>query len=61
MDRTRLEDQLILTFLGLLLIIMLAVGVVHRITNDFYIAHAISIALAMGKGLFPEVYFLVPW
>ncbi|MBW2077970.1 MAG: methyl-accepting chemotaxis protein [Deltaproteobacteria bacterium] len=51
MGRTSIKNKLILSFLALLLIVMVVVGVVNRITNDFYLAQAISSALAMASGV----------
>jgi methyl-accepting chemotaxis protein len=51
MGRTSIKNKLILSFLGLLLIVMVVVGVVNRITNDFYLAQAISTALALVSGV----------
>jgi methyl-accepting chemotaxis protein len=51
MARTSIKNKLILSFLALLLIVMVVVGVVNRITNDFYLAQAISTALALISGV----------
>lgn len=51
MGRTSIKNKLILSFLALLLIVMVVVGVVNRITNDFYLAQAISAALALASGI----------
>ena len=36
MGRTSIKNRLILSFLALLFIVMVVVGVVNRITEDFY-------------------------
>lgn len=51
MGRTSIKNQLILSFLGLLLIVMVVVGVVNRMANDFYLAQTISAALALTAGI----------
>ncbi len=51
MGRTSIKNKLILSFLALLFIVMLVVGVVNRLTDDFYLAQAISSALAMIAGI----------
>ena len=51
MGRTSIKNQLILSFLWLLLIVMVVVGVVNRVTNDFYLAQAISTVLALTAGV----------
>ena len=51
MGRTSIKNKLILSFLALLFIVMVVVGVVNRITQDFYLAQAISSALAMIAGI----------
>jgi methyl-accepting chemotaxis protein len=51
MGRTSIKNKLILSFLALLLIVMVVVGVVNRIANDFYLAQAISTALALASGV----------
>ena len=51
MGRTSIKNKLILSFLALLLIVMVVVGVVNRIANDFYLAQAISTALALVSGI----------
>ena len=51
MGRTSLKNKLILSFLVLLLIVMVVVGVVNRISNDFFLAQAISVALALIAGI----------
>jgi len=51
MGRTSIKNKLILSFLALLLIVMVVVGVVNRVANDFYLAQAISTALALASGV----------
>jgi methyl-accepting chemotaxis protein len=51
MGRTSIKNKLILSFLALLLIIMVVVGLVNRFANDFYLAQAISTALALASGV----------
>ena len=51
MKRTSINNKLILSFLGLLLIVMLVVGVANRVTNDFILAQAISVALGLAAAI----------
>ena len=51
MGRTSLKNKLILSFLALLLIVLVVVGVVNRISDDFFLAQAISAALALAAGI----------
>ena len=51
MGRTSIKNKLILSFLALLLIVMVVVGVVNWTTNDFYLSQAISTALALASGV----------
>ncbi|MBU1903208.1 MAG: HAMP domain-containing protein, partial [Proteobacteria bacterium] len=51
MNRTSIKNKLILSFLALLLIVMVVVGVSYKITNDFVAALAISAALALAAGI----------
>jgi methyl-accepting chemotaxis protein len=51
MSRTSIKNKLILSFLALLLIVMVVVGVVNRAAHDFYLAQAISTALALASGV----------
>ncbi len=51
MGRTSIKNKLILSFLALLFIVMVVVGVVNRVANDFYLAQAISAALALVAGI----------
>ena len=51
MSRTSIRNKLILSFLMLLLLLMMVVAVVNRLTDDFYTAQAISVALALAAGV----------
>ncbi|MFH1241090.1 MAG: methyl-accepting chemotaxis protein [Pseudomonadota bacterium] len=51
MGRTSIKNKLILSFLALLFIVMVVVGIMNLITEDFYLAQAISTALAMLAGI----------
>ncbi len=51
MGRTSIKNKLILSFLALLFIVMMVVGIVNWITEDFYLAQAISAAIAMVVGI----------
>ena len=51
MNRTSIKNKLILSFLALLLIVMVVVGIANQITNDFILAQAISAALALAAGV----------
>jgi len=51
MKRTSIKNKLILSFLGLLLIVMVVVGIANEITNDFIVSHAISTALALAAAI----------
>ena len=51
MGRTSIKNQLILSFLFLLLIVLTLIGVVNRMTNDFYLAQMVSVAGAMAAGI----------
>jgi methyl-accepting chemotaxis protein len=51
MGRTSIKNQLILSFLALLFIVVVVVGVVNRLSNDFFLAQAISTALALIAGI----------
>ncbi|MBC8392421.1 MAG: methyl-accepting chemotaxis protein [Deltaproteobacteria bacterium] len=51
MGRTSIKNKLILSFLALLLIVMAVVGIVNRVSDDFYLALAISTAFAMAAGI----------
>jgi methyl-accepting chemotaxis protein len=51
MGRTSLKNKIILSCLVLLLLVMVVVGVVHRLTNDFFLAQAISTSLALVAGI----------
>lgn len=51
MNRTSIKNKLILSFLGLLLIVMVVVGIANQITNDFITAQAISAALGLAAAI----------
>jgi len=51
MGRTSIKNKLILSFLGLLIVVMVVVGVVIRLTNDYYLGLIISTAFAMATGI----------
>jgi methyl-accepting chemotaxis protein len=51
MKRTSINNKLILSFLGLLLIVMVVVGIANRVTNDFITAQAISAALGLAAAI----------
>lgn len=51
MGRTSIKNKLILSFLALLLIVMVVIGVINRITTDFLLSQAISTALALAAGI----------
>ena len=51
MGKTSLKNKLILSFLALLLIVLVVVGVVNRISDDFFLAQAISAVLALIAGI----------
>jgi methyl-accepting chemotaxis protein len=51
MGRTSIKNKLILSFLALLLIVSVVVGIVNRAAHDFYLAQAISTALALAAGV----------
>ena len=51
MKRTSIKNKLILSFLGLILIVMVVVGIANRITNDFIVAQAISAVLGLAAGV----------
>lgn len=51
MGRTSIKNKLILSFLALLLIVTVVVGIVNRAAHDFYLAQAISTALALAAGV----------
>ncbi len=51
MNRTSIKNKLILSFLALLLIVMVVVGVAQQITDDFVTALAVSAALALTAGI----------
>ncbi len=49
--RTSIKNKLILSFLGLLLILFSVVGIVNYLSQDFYLAQAISAAMALASGI----------
>ena len=51
MGRTSIKNKLILSFLLLLLIVMIIVSIVNLNSKSFYLAQAISTAIAMGFGI----------
>ncbi len=51
MGRTSIKNKIILSFLVLLLLIIVVVGVVNHLARDFYLAQAISVAIAMATGI----------
>ncbi|MBW2592613.1 MAG: methyl-accepting chemotaxis protein [Deltaproteobacteria bacterium] len=51
MGRTSIKNKLILSFLLLLLIVMIVVSIVNLNSKSFYLAQAISTAIAMGFGI----------
>ncbi len=57
MSRTSIRNKLILSFLVLLLLLMMVVAVINRLTDDYYTAQAISVALALAAGAVFGGYF----
>ncbi|MBW2708502.1 MAG: methyl-accepting chemotaxis protein [Deltaproteobacteria bacterium] len=57
MSRTSIRNKLILSFLVLLLLLMTVVAVINRLTDDYYTAQAISVALALAAGAIFGGYF----
>lgn len=51
MKRTSIKNKMILSFLVLLLIVLVVVVLTYEITGDFYMALAISAALALVAGI----------
>lgn len=51
MGRTSIKNKLMLSFLALLLIVMVVIGVVNRVATDFLLGQAISTALALAAGI----------
>ena len=51
MGRTSIKNKLILSFLALLLIVMVVIGVVNLVATDFLLGQAISTALALAAGI----------
>jgi len=57
MSRTSIRNKLILSFLVLLLLLMMVIAVINRLTDDYYTAQAISVALALAAGALFGGYF----
>ena len=57
MSRTSIRNKLILSFLVLLLLLMMVIAVINRLTDDYYTAQAISVALALAAGAVFGGYF----
>jgi len=51
MGRTSIKNKLILSFLGLLFIFVVVVGVVNELAIDYFLGQAISTALALAAGI----------
>ena len=51
MGRTSIKNKLILSFLALLLIIMVVIGIINWLATDFLLGQAISTALALAAGI----------
>jgi methyl-accepting chemotaxis protein len=51
MGRTSIKNKLILSFLALLLIVAVVLGVVNHMAEDFYMAQAVSTAIALAGGI----------
>ncbi|HSO67598.1 MAG TPA: methyl-accepting chemotaxis protein [Desulfatirhabdiaceae bacterium] len=57
MGRTSLKNKLLLAFMGLLLSVMTVVGAVNYLTDNFYLAQAVSTVVAMGFGVLFGIIF----
>jgi len=57
MSRTSIRNKLILSFLLLLLLLMMVIAAINRLTDDYYTAQAISVALALAAGAVFGGYF----
>ena len=57
MSRTSIRNKLILSFLLLLLLLMMVIAAINRLTDDYYTAQAISVALALAAGAAFGGYF----
>lgn len=57
MSRTSIRNKLILSFLVLLLVLMMVVAAINRLTDDYYTAQAVSVALALAAGAIFGGYF----
>jgi len=51
MKRTSINNKFILSFLGLLLIILVVVGITNQISKDFIVTQAISVALGLAAAI----------
>jgi len=49
--RTSIRNKLMLSFLGLILIVIVVVAISNQITNDFIAIHGISAALALAAAI----------
>jgi methyl-accepting chemotaxis protein len=49
--KTSIKNKVILSYLSLLLIFMIVVGVVNYLTNDFILTHSLTGALALAIGI----------
>lgn len=52
MSITSIKNKMILCFLLLILVVLLVVTTVNLLTNKFYLAQAVSTAIALGAGIF---------
>ena len=52
MPRTSIKNKLILCFLLLILIVIVVVTTINLLTDKFYVAQALSTAIALGVGIF---------
>ncbi len=52
MPRTSIKNKLILCFLLLILIVIVVVTTINLLTDKFYLAQALSTAIALGAGVF---------
>lgn len=57
MRRTSIKNKLILFFLILILMVMVVVTAINLITDEFYLAQAISTVIALGAGIFFGSFF----
>lgn len=57
MQRTSIKNKLILCFLLLILIVIVVVTTINLLTDKFYVAQALSTAIALGVGvLFGSIF-----